>query len=128
MDLFAPPSNSLVYEQWFCQQFKTTELLVYAHVKKIIFNLRTITKHGLQSGPKGLQSGAKGLQSRANFGITKWGSFLDYKVRQGLQSGAVHRRGCEQPMCKHSPTSPPSKNALVKLYLTIQKTISGNPA
>ena len=56
---------------------------------------------GLQSGARwdykvgqlfGLQSGAKRLQSGA--GITKWGKGItkwgrDYKVGQGLQSGAV---------------------------------------
>ena len=58
---------------------------------------------GLQSGARrdykvgqlfGLQSGANGLQSGA--GISKWGKRItkwgrDFKVGQGLQSGAVHQ-------------------------------------
>jgi len=58
-----------------------------------IFGITKWGKLGLQSGAAfGLQSGAKRLQSGA--GITKWGKGItkwgrDYKVGQGLQSGAV---------------------------------------
>ena len=72
-------------------------------------------KMGLQSGAKRLQSGAritkwgKGITKWGKFwdykvgqdGITKWGSFLDYKVGQkdykvgqGLQSGAGIIKWC----------------------------------
>ena len=57
------------------------------------FGITKWGKMGLQSGAAfGLQSGAKRLQSGAGIskwgkGITKWGR--DYKVGQGLQSGAV---------------------------------------
>ena len=85
-----------------------------------IFGITKWGKLGLQSGAAfGLQSGAKRLQSGA--GITKWGKGItkwgrDYKVGQGLQSGAVQivvPMQCEQCSRYH-------RYGMMLLYVQVQ--------